>query len=66
MGVMARILVFTGTGEFISAFVMSFVKKQVFHSSNDRFSYIFSCACLIVLAVFFLVKPKSAATVEVD
>ncbi len=66
MGVMARILVFTGTGEFVSAFVLSFIKNQVFHSTNERFSYIFSCACLIMLAVFFLLKPKSAKSAEAD
>lgn len=57
MGVMSRILVFTGLGEFASAFIISFIKNQVFHSSNDRFSYMFSFACLVILAALFLVKP---------
>lgn len=57
MGVMSRILVFTGLGEFASAFIMSFFKNQVFHSTNDRFSYMFSFVCLVLLAVLFLLKP---------
>ena len=58
MGVMARILVFTGIGEFVSAFVLAFLKNRIFHSSNDRFSYIFSFVCLVILAVVFAIKPK--------
>ncbi len=64
MGVMARILVFTGIGEFISAFVMSFFKNSIFHSTNDRFSYTFSFVCLVILAVVFAIKPKGGAMEE--
>jgi MFS family permease len=61
IGVVARILVFTGIGEFASAFLLAFIKNQVFHSSYDRFSFAFSLVCLLVLAVFFLIKPRCSS-----
>lgn len=59
IGVMARILIFTGIGEFVSAFVMDFVKTSIFHSTHERFSFLFAAVCLLILAVAFLIKPKS-------
>ena len=59
MGVMARMLIFTGLGEFVSAFVMEFIKTRIFHSGYERFSFLFSAVCLAILAVVFLIKPKS-------
>ncbi len=59
MGVMARMLIFTGIGEFVSAFVMEFVKTTVFHSTYERFSFLFSAIVLVILAVVFLIKPNS-------
>ncbi len=52
-GVITRLLVAAGIGEFLSAFIMSMVVK-LFNSNYERFPFVFSAVVYAVLSLVFL------------